>query len=46
MDERKILVVDDEQHIRDMYSQAFSRAGYTVQAAEHAFQKLERWKRK
>jgi DNA-binding NtrC family response regulator len=28
MEKRKLLVVDDEQHILDMYAQAFSRAGY------------------
>ncbi len=40
MAEKKILVVDDEQQIRDMYSQAFSRAGYTVQTADSAEEAL------
>ncbi|MCP3951830.1 MAG: response regulator [Desulfobacterales bacterium] len=39
--EKKILVVDDEQQIRDMYSEAFSKAGYTVQTAESAEEALE-----
>ncbi len=41
MAERRILVVDDEQQIREMYTQVFSRAGYTVQAAESAEEALE-----
>jgi len=41
MSEKRILVVDDEQQIRDMYSQAFSRAGYTVRAAESAEEALD-----
>ena len=40
MDEKKILVVDDEQQIRDVYSQAFTKAGYTVQTAESAEEAL------
>ncbi len=39
--ERKILVVDDEKQIRDIYSQAFSRAGYEVTTAESAEEALE-----
>ena len=39
--EKKILVVDDEQQIRDMYVQAFSEAGYTVKSAESAEEALE-----
>ncbi len=39
--EKKILVVDDEQQIRDMYMQAFSEAGYTVKSAESAEEALE-----
>jgi DNA-binding response OmpR family regulator len=30
MAEQRILVVDDEEQIRDLYSEAFSQAGYTV----------------
>ena len=41
MSEKRILVVDDEQQIRDMYSQAFSRAGYTVRAVESAEEALD-----
>jgi len=41
MKEKRILVVDDEEQIRDVYSQAFSRAGYTVQAAESAEEALD-----
>ncbi len=36
MDEKKILMVEDEQPIRDMYSQAFSNAGYLVKTAKSA----------
>jgi CheY-like chemotaxis protein len=39
--EKKIMVVDDEQQIRDLYSQAFSQAGYTVQTAGSAEEALE-----
>lgn len=39
--ERKILVVDDEKMIRDMYSQAFAKAGYEVTTAESAEEALE-----
>jgi CheY-like chemotaxis protein len=41
MNERKILVVDDEQQIRDMYSQAFAMNGYEVTTAESAEEALE-----
>jgi CheY-like chemotaxis protein len=41
MTEKKILVVDDEKQIRDLFEQAFSRAGYTVQAVESAEDALE-----
>ena len=37
----KILVVDDEPQIREMYSQAFSMAGYTVETAASAEEALE-----
>ncbi len=36
MNNQKILVVDDEISIRKVYSEAFGRAGYTVQTAESA----------
>jgi DNA-binding response OmpR family regulator len=41
MSENRILVVDDEQQIREMYAIAFSRAGYLVQTAESAEEALE-----
>ena len=36
MNRQKILVVDDDACIRDVYSQAFGRFGYTVQTAASA----------
>ena len=45
MSEKRILVVDDEKQIRDMYSQAFTRAGYEVTTAESAEEALEIFKR-
>ena len=41
MDEKKILVVDDEPQIRKMYSLALTRAGYTVKTAESAEKALD-----
>ncbi len=41
MSEMRILVVDDEQQIRDLYREAFERAGYAVQVAESAEEALE-----
>jgi DNA-binding response OmpR family regulator len=41
MNERKILVVDDEEIIRDILEQAFSQSGYTVRSAENAERALE-----
>jgi CheY-like chemotaxis protein len=41
MTERKILVVDDEETIRDMLEMAFSRFGYTVRLAENGERALE-----
>lgn len=41
MVERKILVVDDEEQIRTMYQEAFTRAGYDVVVAESAEEGLE-----
>ena len=36
MENKKILVVDDEEAIRDSFQQAFSSVGYTVKCAESA----------
>ena len=41
MDEKRILVVDDEKQILDMYSQAFTKAGYVVRSAETAEKAME-----
>ncbi|MBU3949331.1 MAG: response regulator [Proteobacteria bacterium] len=41
MEEKNILIVDDEQFIRDLYSQAFSRAGYKVKTAGSAEEALD-----
>ncbi len=41
MEERKILVVDDEELIRDLFGQVFARAGYSVGTAESAEEALE-----
>ena len=41
MSEKKILVVDDEQMIRDVIAEAFGRAGYLVQTAESGEEALE-----
>jgi CheY-like chemotaxis protein len=41
MAEKRILVVDDEKQIRDLFEKAFSRAGYTVQTVESAEEALE-----
>ena len=41
MSEKKILVVDDEQMIRDVFAEALGRAGYLVQTAESAEEALE-----
>jgi len=38
---RKILVVDDEEAILNMFVQAFSRGGYEVRTAESAEEALE-----
>ena len=39
--EKKILVVDDEERIRDMLEKLFSRANYTVHCAESAEKALD-----
>lgn len=41
MSEKRILVVDDEKDIRDMYTRAFTRAGYEVTAAASAEEALD-----
>ena len=41
MSEKRILVVDDEKLILDLYSQVFSGAGYEVTTAESAEEALE-----
>jgi DNA-binding NtrC family response regulator len=41
MDGKKILVVDDEKQILDMYSGFFSMKGYGVQTAKSAEEALE-----
>ena len=41
MSNRKILVVDDEEAIRNLFEQAFSRDGYKVRSAESAEEALE-----
>ena len=33
-DGRKILIVDDERPVRDVFEETFSRAGYAVQTAD------------
>jgi len=38
---RKLLVVDDEESIRDVLKQLFSRSGYTVWLAESGEDGLE-----
>lgn len=45
MEEKKILMVDDEQMIIDLYKEAFSQAGYLVRTAESAEEALEILKR-
>jgi DNA-binding response OmpR family regulator len=38
----KILIVDDEEHIRFLYSEELTEAGYEVLTAENGYQLLER----
>ena len=38
----KILIVDDEEHIRYLYSEELSEAGYEVMTADSGYQLLER----
>lgn len=41
MTENRVLVVDDEEQIRDIFGMAFERAGYDVQTAASAEEALE-----
>ena len=41
MVQNKILIVDDEKAIRDMFEMMFTKAGYDVQSAESAEAALE-----
>lgn len=41
MSEQRILVVDDEEQLREMYARAFAKAGYAVQTAGSAEEALE-----
>lgn len=41
MNEKKILVVDDEPDLRDLYSASFKKVGYEVKVAESAEKALE-----
>jgi two-component system response regulator (stage 0 sporulation protein F) len=41
----KILIVDDEEHIRYLYSEELSDAGYEVVTAESGYKLLERIER-
>lgn len=41
MDDKRILVVDDQPVIREMFKRSFERAGYQVLTAESAEQALE-----
>jgi two-component system, response regulator, stage 0 sporulation protein F len=38
----KILIVDDEEHIRFLYSEELTEAGYEVSTADSGYQLLER----
>ena len=41
MDDKKILIVDDEEVIRDLLNKIFTSEGYTVRMAEHAEKAME-----
>jgi DNA-binding NtrC family response regulator len=45
MEEKKVLMVEDEQMLIDLYEKAFSDAGYTVRTAGSAEEALEILKR-
>ena len=40
----KILIVDDEEHIRYLYSEELNEAGYEVITADSGYRLLERIK--
>ena len=42
----KILVVDDQEHVRLVYSKELNEAGYEVTTAEGCYKLLEELKRK
>jgi DNA-binding response OmpR family regulator len=46
MNERKILVVDDEAPIREMLAKAFGKAGYAVRAVSNGEEALEAFSQK
>jgi DNA-binding response OmpR family regulator len=41
MNEKRLMVVDDEEMIRELYRKAFTRAGYLVETAGSAEEALE-----
>ncbi|MEW6263294.1 MAG: response regulator [Thermodesulfobacteriota bacterium] len=41
MEEKRIMVVDDEKEIREIFEETFSKAGYSVQTAESAEEALD-----
>lgn len=41
MPEKKVLIIDDEVAILNMFKKAFSQAGYTVRSAESAEEAIE-----
>ena len=45
MKKDRLLVVDDEKQIRELYSMAFTKAGYAVTTAESAEDALELFSR-
>lgn len=45
MSDKKILVVDDEEHICELFSAVFNKAGYTVFTAQTGADALEIFKR-
>jgi CheY-like chemotaxis protein len=40
MDEKRVMVVDDESQVLNMYTKAFTKAGYAVQSATSAEQAI------
>lgn len=41
-DEKKILIIDDDKFLRDMYALKFKEQGFTVETAESVAEGLER----